>query len=96
MATNTKDLCCIQIGYRSLLLPADKGLKAMALLQGALEVNEHYKDGEHTYEIDEPIQLRLEMVRASQVRRAAPQSGAPVQRGLLTVEPLKLPHRRSA
>ncbi|MBX3660705.1 MAG: hypothetical protein KF740_19900 [Ramlibacter sp.] len=97
MATKTPDLCRIRIGFYSLLLPADKGLKVMALLQGALGCTEKYDTGAHveTYEIDEPVPLELTMVRANQVRRKVEPADRPPVIHAIGTEPLKLTYRGS-
>lgn len=90
--TKATDLACLRVGWRPLLMPADKAIKVMALLRGSLDVTEDHKGGQHVYVLGEPVELVLETVKASQIRRAAATPETRPQQGLLGIEPLKLTH----
>ena len=94
--TKATDLACLRVGWRPLLMPADRAIKVMALLRGALDVTEDHKGGQHVYVLGEPVELVLETVKASQIRRAAATPDTRTQQGLLRVEPLKLTNRSTS
>jgi hypothetical protein len=74
----TPDLCCVRIGYEEFLLPADKGLKLIALMQGAL-VCKHTYDSNHNrvYRVTGRAELHLETVAPDQVDASEMPSPAP-------------------
>jgi hypothetical protein len=68
MATTKQvQLCCISIGYQDLLMPADKGMKVLELLQSAVSCKRTYEAG-YAYTAEDQPTLGLELVKASQVR----------------------------
>lgn len=78
MATTKKavTLCCVTVGYQSFLMPADKGLRVVELLQSAVECRERYDDREQFYDVEEQPRVILAMVKPSQVRQATPETHA--------------------
>lgn len=85
-------LCCLEIGYRHVLLPADKGMKVLALLQGAIECDERYRDQGVVYVVGEPLRIRFTSVEANQVAQQEPEKKPAVLQ--IAREPLKLEHSR--
>jgi hypothetical protein len=65
-------MCCVTIGYRDFLLPADKGLRLVELMKDAIECEQGY-DGSRTYFVkQEQPEIGMTIVRASQMRGAPP------------------------
>jgi hypothetical protein len=81
MATKpAKPMCCVTIGFEHLLMPADTGMKVIALLQSAVRCEQRY-DAERTYEVQpEPLELECRIVPASKIMMP---SGASAQPKLL-------------
>lgn len=69
MATKPKTgpMCIVSIGYQRLLMPADKGMKVVALLTEAVDVD-HDPDDYQKYVVNDPIRVRFETIAASHVR----------------------------
>jgi hypothetical protein len=69
-------MCCVTIGYQHYLMPADKGMKVVELMQSAFECEQRYEDRGMQYQVGEPPQrVVFEMVRPGQIvqpRPAAP------------------------
>lgn len=84
-------MCCLTIGYVEVLMPADAGLKVVALLRGALRTQQGFDGCDRTYELGEKLQVEYCGVKAGQVRRPKPPTpdAAPLAIGR---EPLKLTH----
>jgi hypothetical protein len=68
MATKPTQLCCISIGYMDYLMPMDKGLKLMELMQYAVEVDKRYEDRGYEFLVKEQPRCGIEMVKPSQVK----------------------------
>lgn len=62
------DMCCVTIGHRDYLLPADKGMKLIALLQSAFETDKRYGDRGYVYHLGDQPEVELALVRASQLK----------------------------
>jgi len=84
MAAKPKNgpLCIVTIGYQHLLMPAAEGMKVVALLANAVDVD---YDGasQHRvgYVVNEPVQVRFETVTADQIRaRPDPDGTTPKRR----------------
>lgn len=67
-------LCCVTIDYISVLLPADKGIKLVELLRGAVRVEKSF-DSVRTYRIKEEVDVEYESAKPSQVRHSDPAVG---------------------
>lgn len=92
MSRDKPDLCCLTIGYREFLMPADKGMKVLALMKGATECNRQYEQGDYVFEAEDEVCIEYRTVKAAQVRRKKPaKPPAPLAIGH---EPLKLPLAR--
>ncbi len=88
-------MCCVTIGYRDYLMPADKGMKVVELMQSAFECEKGWGSLNHNYVPGEQPQVCFEMVRPSQIK--APPAPAPAGTRLLSAptEPaIELPRRR--
>ena len=48
-AKQAKPMCCVSIDYRSYLMPADVGMKLVALLTQAVECDRNYTGAGHRY-----------------------------------------------
>lgn len=67
-ATKTVQLCCLSIGYNNYLMPMDKAMKVMELMQSAVSCNKEYSGGsQFTYSVGDQPQCGLDMVKPSQV-----------------------------
>lgn len=63
-------MCCVTIDFRTYLLPADKGMKLVELLQSAFECEKLYEDRGYAYQVGvQPERVSLEIVRAGQIRQ---------------------------
>lgn len=78
MATTKKPvaMCCVKIGYDTFLMPSDKGLRVVELLQSAVECREEYGNREYIYYVQDQPRVSLAMVKPSQVRQATPETHA--------------------
>lgn len=83
--TRTKpvQMCCVQIGHYSYLMPADKGMKVVEMLQAAFECRKDYADRGYVYIVGAQPEVELALVRSDQVR-------APVE------QPSEAPRRLAA
>lgn len=86
------DVCVIRMGYRHVLLPAEKGLKVIALLRGAVEVK-HSLDRDVDWEIEGDLEVTYESTKASRVRANPDRATPPRSPRAIGHEPLKLPSR---
>lgn len=68
MATPNKPMCCVMVGYQALLMPADKGMKLVELLQYAVECEHGWGDRDHTYTVGEQPRVEYRMVKPGQIR----------------------------
>lgn len=60
-------MCCVSIGYRDLIMPADKGMKLVELLQHAVECERGYERPE-VYTVGEQPHVQLTMIKPRQIR----------------------------
>ena len=63
-----KATCCVTIGYRHYLLPADAGMKLVALLQDAVECDEKFDGNGYVYHVGDAPMAELKIVRPNQIR----------------------------
>lgn len=68
-------MCCVSIGYRDFLLPADKGMKLVEILTHAIEVDKDYEDGGYVYTPQQPPEVQYSAVKTGRIR--APRAPAP-------------------
>jgi hypothetical protein len=62
-------MCCVSIGYRTYLMPADKGMKVVELLQHAIECDERYEGIKGpTYQVLDQPEVAYKAVRPNQIR----------------------------
>lgn len=61
-------MCCVSIAHSDYLMPADKGMKLVELLQSAFKARRDYGDGGYTYVIGEQPSVELSLVKASQIK----------------------------
>lgn len=67
-ASPDKALGVLTVSYIHLLLPMDKALKVLALLQGAVECEPTFKNRVNEFELrDGSLRMHLELVQPSQV-----------------------------
>ena len=71
MATKpAPNLCVVNVHHLQLLLPMDKGMKLVELLQHAVRVDRDWIDHATVYTVrgSDPLDVELAMVRSNQVR----------------------------
>jgi hypothetical protein len=61
-------MCCVSIAHNDYLLPADKGMKLVELLQSAFAAQKYYGDHGYTYAFGEQPSVELSLVKASQIK----------------------------
>jgi hypothetical protein len=59
-------MCCVAIDHNSFLLPVDKGMKLVELMQHAVACNIRYEAG-YRYLVRETPSIELTLVKPSQV-----------------------------
>lgn len=63
-------MCCVTIGgYHEYLLPADKGIELVKLLQSAFETEKKYGGGGYFYYVGDQPEVSLNLVKASQLKQ---------------------------
>jgi hypothetical protein len=68
MVTKTvKQMCCVRIGFVNVLLPADAGLRVVALLKDAVAVDMEYTLEKAFRITGESLEISLTVVKPSQV-----------------------------
>lgn len=80
-------MCCLTLNYTNYILPADKGMKVVALMQSAVPCNEDYEDRQFIYRAtEEPTAVEFKLIQPSQLR------GPKVSAAILQIghEPLKI------
>lgn len=61
-------MCCVTIDYHQFLMPADKGMKVVELLQSAFHCERRYDEtSNYKYEVGEQPQVEFALVRPNQV-----------------------------
>ncbi|MBB5881201.1 hypothetical protein GGR74_002404 [Xanthomonas arboricola] len=79
-------MCVVTIGYQHLLMPVAEGMKVVAMLASAIDVDyDHESMRRVGYVAGEPVQVRFETVTAAQVRLRTDQQGS-ASRGVLMLE----------
>jgi len=68
-------MCCVTIGYKEYLLPADKGMKLVELLQSAFETEKKYESRGYTYYVGDQPEVELALVKASQLKQKTNDGG---------------------
>lgn len=81
MATNPSKkpaaMCCVTIGYDDYLLPADKGMRLVDLMQHAVRCDRQYAEGKiWIIDADQP-EISMTIVKPSQVRPAVKKDDRP-------------------
>lgn len=61
-------MCCVSIDYRSYLMPVDKGMKLVELMQFAFETDPSYGDRSYTYHIGDQPAVQFTLVKPAQIR----------------------------
>lgn len=61
-------MCCVTISYSHYIMPADKGMKLVELLQTAFEADKNYDDRGYVYGVSEQPQVEFALVKPSQIR----------------------------
>lgn len=78
----TQNLCCVTIDYTSLLLPAEKGIRLVELLRGAIRCERGF-NRDRDYQMLDEAEVQYESVKASQVRMRqsadAPEPASPLR-----------------
>lgn len=75
-SAKTAQICCVTIGYRTYLLPIDKGMKLVELMASALECSEQYAGGRMTYTPGEAPRVEFTTVKPDQI--TTPLAPAPI------------------
>ena len=76
-------MACVSIGYRNILMPADKAMKVVELLQYAVAVDRSYRDSDDLYVVsEEPLHVSLEFVPTGKIRMPAGKGASAAQRWL--------------
>lgn len=89
-----KQMCCVSVGYRDVLLPLDDGLKLMKLLsQAAFGRKAYQSGGSYGFEVEEEsLPLDLTMIQADKIHMPESASMQPAKRPrALTNQQLALP-----
>lgn len=73
-------MCCVRINYADYLMPADVGMKLVALLNHAVECSYDYEG--HSYLVKEAPEVRYTSVRPNQIVFPDAMAGKPAQRRL--------------
>lgn len=61
-------MCCVSIDYRNYIMPADKGMKLVELLQTAFESDKNFADSGYVYSVGEQPEVAFALVKPSQIR----------------------------
>ncbi len=62
-------MACVSIDYQDFLLPADKAMKVLALMQEAAKCDHRYRERTEVFEVgEEPLRLALKLINADQIR----------------------------
>ena len=68
MATKSVNMACVTVGFQHFLMPADKAMKVVELMQTAFECEQGYQRSP-TYTVGEQPRIELCLVRPDQIRR---------------------------
>ena len=73
-------MCCVTIGHQDFILPADKGMKLVEIMQSAFDTQKNYGDRAYSYHIGDQPQVELALVRAAQIKPKNQSTNAAGQR----------------
>ena len=62
-------MCCVTIGYMVYLMPADKGMKVVELMQEAFDTSKSYEDRGYCYHVGEQPSVEYCLVKPSQLKQ---------------------------
>ncbi len=72
VSTKSVPMACLSIGHYRYLLPAEKAMKAAAILQDAFDCDRRYGDSDFVYEVaSTQPHVSFELVRPNQLRMPA-------------------------
>jgi hypothetical protein len=60
-------MCCVRIDHFEYLLPADKGMKLVELMQHAVCCDTHYESRGYTYRVHDAPAVEFALVKPSQI-----------------------------
>lgn len=72
-AVKNVPMCCVRIGYQDFLLPADKGMKLVELMQHAVSCERSFATRDYNYKVEDAPAVEFCMVKPSQL--VMPQGG---------------------
>ena len=61
-------MCCVSIDFSYYIMPADKGMKLVELLQSAFQANKNFADRGYVYSVAEQPEVEFALVKPSQIR----------------------------
>lgn len=65
----TVPMCCVTINYQKFLMPADKGMKVVELMQSAFACEESYGERGYVFQPEtEQPSVEYKLVRANQIK----------------------------
>lgn len=67
MSPKQVQMCCVEVGYQRLLMPADKGMKLVELLLHAITSERTYERDEFEYRAGQQPEVSLTLIKPSQV-----------------------------
>lgn len=73
-------MCCVSIGHSDYLMPADKGMKLVDLLQSAFATRKDFGDRNYFYVIGDQPEVEFALVRPSQIRQQSADTNGAGQR----------------
>lgn len=62
-------MCCVTIGHLDFLLPADKGMRLVEIMQSAFSAEKRYGERAYAYYLGEQPAVELALVRESQLKQ---------------------------
>lgn len=65
-ATPPKTICAIEIGYSTFVMPLDKALKVMALMEDSVSCEKHYAEREFRFRLREKPEVTVQTIKPSQ------------------------------
>jgi hypothetical protein len=66
-AAKNAAMCCVSIDHNDFLLPADKGMKLVELLQHAVCCDRHYESRDYSYKVHDAPAVEFYLVKPSQI-----------------------------
>ena len=61
-------MCCVEVGYQRLLMPADKAMKLVELLLHAITCDRTYEQDDYDYRAGLQPEVSLTLIKPSQVK----------------------------